>query len=231
MLDARKDTAERLRNCLHAGLLFLLLLLGLQASYLLAQVSQTVRLWNEAALDTNRRAQETLLIAQAVLVSVRGTTEQVRRSAEHQLGYYEAVGRRTSNLIAEMSFLVRNADQRLTEASQATNEFLRAEAALTAEAAQDFSSVAAQAEETLAESERLLAELRETAAAPEIRGSLEAIQASAQNLATATAEAAVAGRNTAEATGYVRDMLSPRKKSFWRWVLELLIPRPTVSVK
>jgi len=51
------------------------------------------------------------------------------------------------------------------------------------------------------------------------------------NLETATAEAAEASRNTAEATGYIRDMLSPTKKSFWRRVLELLIPRPTVSVK
>jgi hypothetical protein len=90
---------------------------------------------------------------------------------------------------------------------------------------------AAQADAALAESERLLSDLRQKLAAPEIASTIEALNASAVNLETATAEAAEASRNTAEATGYIRDMLSPTKKSFWRRVLELLIPRPTVSVK
>lgn len=225
------DFGQRLRNGLHAGLLFLAILVGLQASLLLAQVSQTLRAWNDDAVRMNRTAQETLLTAQAVLASVRGTVEQVRRSAEYQLGYYEAVGRRTSNLIAAMTFLIRNTDERLEEITHATNVFLHNEASVTAEAAQDFGRVAAQADATLAESERLLAELRETAAAPEVRGSLEAIEASAKNLSAATAEAAVASRNTAEATGYIRDMLSPKKKSFWRKLFELLIPRPAIVVR
>ena len=177
-----------------------------------------------------RTTQETLLTAQAVLASVRGTTEQVRRSAEHQLGYYEAVGRRTSNLIAEMTFLIRNADERLEEVSRATNVLLQNGAAATAEAGEDFGRVAAQADATLAESERLLAELRETAAAPEVRGSLEAIEATTKNLEAATGAAAVAAENTAEAAGHLRDMLSPTKKSFWRKLFELLIPRPTIGV-
>jgi len=232
------DFGHRLRNGLKAGLLFLAILIGIQVSYLLAHVSHTLRVWNDAALATRndieisfRHAQETLLTAQAVLASVRGTTEQVRRSAEHQLGYYEAVGRRTSNLIAEMTFLIRNADERLDEISRATNVFLEREANETAMLAADFGRVADQAEATLAESERLLAELRETAAAPEIRGSLEAIEATTKNLETATGAAATAAENTAEATGYVRDMLSPQKKSFWRKLFELLIPRPAIGVR
>jgi hypothetical protein len=50
-----------------------------------------------------------------------------------------------------------------------------------------------------------------------------ALAASSENTLRASA-------NVAEATGYVRDMLSPAKKSFWRKVVELLIPRPQVSV-
>jgi len=166
-----------------------------------------------------------------VLASARGTTEQVRRSAEQQLGYYEAVGRRTSNLLAEMTFLIRDANERMEEISHATNVFLQSGAAVTAEAGEDFGGVAAQAEATLAESARLLAELRETAAGPEVRESLDAIEASAKNLETATAEAVEASRNTAEAAGYVRDMLSPKKKGFWRKLFELLIPRPAIAVR
>jgi hypothetical protein len=222
---------QQLRSGLGTGLLFLALLVGIQVSFLLAQVSGTLSAWNDAAMRMDHTAQETLLTAQSVLSSVRGTTEQVRRSAEHQLGYYEAVGRRTSNLIAEMTFLIRNADERLEELTRATNALLQNGAAATAEAGKNFGSVTDQAGSTLAESERLITELRETAAAPEVRGSLEAIEASAKNLATATAEAAEASRNTAEATGYIRDMLSPTKKSFWRKLFELLIPRPAIAVR
>ena len=225
------DFATILRNALHTGLLFLALLVGIQVSFLVAHLSRTLTVWNDAAMRMNRSAEETLLSAQSVLSSVRGTTEQVRRSAEHQLGYYEAIGRRTSNLLAELMLLIRHTDERLEEITRASNTLLQSGAAATAQAGENFERVANQADATLAESGRLLAELRETAVAPEVRGSLEAIEASARNLETATAQAAEASRNTAEATGYVRDMLSPKKKSFWRTLFELLIPRPAIAVR
>ncbi|MGH9783884.1 MAG: hypothetical protein ACRD88_06820, partial [Terriglobia bacterium] len=219
------------REGLFAGLLLIGCIVGLQMSYLLVQAGKLLERTEMEIAVTGAEMRTTLLYSQAVLSSARQTTEIVRRSAEHQMGYYEAVGRRTANLIAEMTFLIRNTEERVEEVTQATNEFLRNEATATAEIAQDFGRVAAQAQGTLAESERLLSDLRQTVAAPEIRGSLEALNASAENLETATAEAAEASRNTAEATGYIRDMLSPTKKSFWRRVLELLIPRPAVSIK
>lgn len=225
------DFRKSFQSGLQAGLLFLAVLVGMQVSFLLAQVSQTLRVWNDAAMRMDRTAQETLFTAQAVLSSVRGTTEQVRRSAEHQLGYYEAVGRRTSNLIAEMTLLSRHTNERLEEVSHATNMFLENEAGVTKQAAEDLGRMTNQADATLAESERLLAELRETAASLEVHESLGAIEASAHNLEAATAEAGEATRNTAEATGYIRDMLSPKKKSFWRKLFELLIPRPAIAVR
>lgn len=225
-----KTTVGKFRSGLVTGALFLCIVLGLQMSYLLVQAGKLLERTEAEIAVTGAEMRTTLLYSQAVLSSTRQTTELVRRSAEHQMGYYEAVGRRTANLIAEMTFLIRTTEERLEEVTQATNEFLRNEATATEEIAQDFGRVAAQADAALAESERLLAELRETAA-PEIRGSLAALNASAVNLETATAEAAEASRNTAEATGYIRDMLSPTKKSFWRRVLELLIPRPAFSVK
>jgi hypothetical protein len=52
----------------------------------------------------------------------------------------------------------------------------------------------------------------------------------ADALVIASQKASEATANTAEATGYIRDMLSPHRKSFWRRLLDLLIPRPTVDV-
>ena len=219
------------RDGLFTGLLLIGCIVGLQMSYLLVQAGKLLQRTEMEIAVTGAEMRTTLLYSQAVFSSARQTSEIVRRSAEHQMGYYEAVGRRTANLIAEMTFLIRNTEERLTEVTQATNEFLRNEATATASITEDVDRVASRADAALAESERLLSDLRQTIAAPEIRGSLEALNASAVNLETATAEAAQASRNTAEATGYIRDMLSPTKKSFWRRVFELLIPRPAVSVK
>ena len=52
----------------------------------------------------------------------------------------------------------------------------------------------------------------------------------ASSLADSSHNTAQATANMAEATGYLRDLLSPAKKSFWRRLLELMIPRPTVRV-
>ena len=66
--------------------------------------------------------------------------------------------------------------------------------------------------------------LNELASSPEIAGTLSSMNAATSHLAGAT-------KNVEEATGYVRDMLSPTKKSFWRRLLELMIPRPTLGVR
>ena len=55
------------------------------------------------------------------------------------------------------------------------------------------------------------------------RGTAENLERSAAHLEKTTAA-------TAEAAGHVRDILSPRKKSFWRRLLGLLIPRPSIPV-
>jgi len=47
---------------------------------------------------------------------------------------------------------------------------------------------------------------------------------SSQNIQGAT-------KNVEEATGYIRDMLSPKKQSFWIRIISLLIPRPTMPAR
>jgi uncharacterized protein YoxC len=219
------------RDGLLTSLLLIGCIVGLQTSYLLVQAGRVLQRTEAEIAVTGAEMRTTLLYSQAVLSSARQTTELVRRSAEHQMGYSEAVGRRTSLLLANLNILIANANEHLDELSEATLVTIESGAQATASITEDVGRAAAQADAALAESERLLSDLRQKLAAPEIASTIEALNASAVNLETATAEAAEASRNTAEATGYIRDMLSPTKKSFWRRVLELLIPRPTVSVK
>lgn len=227
-----RDRIRKLwRDGLVIGLLLIGCIVGLQTSYLLVQAGKVLQRTEEEIAVTGAEVRTTLLYSQAVLSSARQTTELVRKSAEHQMGYYEALGRRTSLLLANLNILIGNANEHLGELSEAALVTIGTGAHATVSITDDVDRVAARADAALAESERLLYEMRQTMAAPEIRGSLTALHGSAMNLETATAEAAQASRNTAEATGYIRDMLSPTKKSFWRRVLELLIPRPAVSVK
>ena len=65
--------------------------------------------------------------------------------------------------------------------------------------------------------------LERLAGSPALVRSTENLERSTANLEKTTAA-------TAEAAGHVRDMLSPRKKSFWRRLLGLLIPRPSIPV-
>jgi len=218
------------REGLITGLLLTGCIVGLQVSYLLVQAGKVLQRTEEEVAVTGAEVRTTLLYSQAVLSSARQTTEIVRKSAEHQMGYYEAVGRRTSLLLANLNILVGNANEHLDELGEAALATIGTGAQAAARITEDVDRVAEQADSALAESERLLYEMRQTMAAPEIRGSIEALHGSAVNLETATAQAAEASRNTAEATGHIRDMLSPTKKSFWRRMLELLIPRPAISI-
>ena len=63
-----------LRNGLSCALLAIACTVGLQVSYLLRQLSTGLEPAEQELHSTSRQAQDTLLYAQAVLTSVRGTT-------------------------------------------------------------------------------------------------------------------------------------------------------------
>src|SRR3990167_6112279 len=63
--------------------------------------------------------QLTFLLSQAVLASIRGTTETVRKSSIEQMGYYEAVGRRSSMALARLELLIAHSDARMERMTQA----------------------------------------------------------------------------------------------------------------
>ena len=215
---------KTVREALLVSLLLVGCVVGLQVSYLLAQAGQIGNRLEEELLATSHQAQATLLYAQAVLSSTRGTTEILRRSAEQQMGYYEAIGRRSSLVLGELALLLRHTDDRMERITTATEDSLKASGQAMASVAEDSRRVSQPLAEFIETTTATANSLNELASSPEITGTLSSMNTATSHLAGAT-------KNVEEATGYVRDMLSPTKKSFWRRLLELMIPRPTLGVR
>ena len=220
-----------LKNGLICGLLLIGCIVGLQASYLLGQLGGKLNATEQELQQTNREAQQTLQDAQAVLTSMRGTTETVRKSAVEQMGYYEATGRRSALALARLELLIEHTDSRMERATEAIET-------TAAHAAGNLDQIGALAAATRADLDRLTegsAGLMDasTAAVQQLDARLAdaRLDQVATSLVQSSDNTAQATANMAAATGYIRDLLSPAQKRFWRRLLELLIPRPTVGVK
>jgi hypothetical protein len=220
-----------LNQTLTAGVLLVAVIVGLQISNLLIQFGSGVQAAEAELSATNREAQATLVYAQAVLASVRGTTETVRRSAVEQTGYYEAAGRRSAMAVARLEILITHTDARMERITQAVEtSSKRAD-----ENMDQFGFLAASASENLGELSQQGVELLKASTATmervDQRLDDERLDQIASALAETSESTALATANVAEATGYVRDILSPNRKGFWRRLLEFLIPRLTVNVR
>ncbi|MBI3933395.1 MAG: hypothetical protein HY316_01800 [Acidobacteria bacterium] len=219
-----------LRNSLVCALLAALTVGALQLTYLLAQAAEIARSAESELLKTSHQARATLVYSQAVLASIRGTTETVRKSAVEQMGYYEAVGRRSSMALAHLELLISHADtsmDRITRALEATSmhadESMDQMGSLAASVREDLHGLSSQGAKLVEASTATVERLEQRLADERLDQLASSLAESSENTAQATA-------HVAEATGYIRDILSPQRKSFWRRLLELLIPRPTVSV-
>jgi hypothetical protein len=219
------------RQGLITALLLLGCILGLQATSLMVQVASLLQTAEQELLATSREAQATLIRSQAVLASVRGTTETVRESAVHQMGYYEAMGRRSASALARMELFIQRMDTRMERATtsledtsaHASQSFHQA-GTLLSSLRSDAAEIAKQSHELMESSTSAVRELHSRLADDRLDRMAAAIAESSEYTAQASA-------NVAEATGYVRDMLSPARKSFWRRLLDLLIPRPAPNSK
>ena len=219
-----------LRNGLACALLASLTVAALQLTFLLAQAGEIARTAENELLRASGQAQATLLYSQAVLASIRGTTETVRKSSIEQMGYYEAIGRRSSMALARLELLIAHSDARMERMTQAlenssarANQSMDQIGSLAVSLREDLHELSAQGTELAEASTAAVARLDQRLADQRLDQITSSLAASSENAAQATA-------HVAEATGYIRDMLSPKRKSFWRRLLELLIPRPTVSV-
>ena len=219
-----------LRNGLACALLASLTVAALQLTFLLAQAGEIARTAENELLRTSGETQATLLYSQAVLASIRGTTETVRKSSIEQMGYYEAIGRRSSMALARLELLIAHSDARMERMTQAlenssarANQSMDQIGSLAVSLREDLHELSAQGTKLAEASTAAVARLDQRLADQRLDQITSSLAASSENAAQATA-------HVAEATGYIRDMLSPKRKSFWRRLLELLIPRPTVSV-
>lgn len=221
---------KQLKHSLVCGLLAALTMLCVQLSFLLTQVSEIAGSAESELVKTAREAQSALLYSQAVLTSVRGTTEAVRKSAVEQMGYYEAAGRRSAAALARLELLISHTDARLERMTAAfesssvhANENIDQIGMLAGSVRKDLDGLSQRGENLVEVSTSAVERLDQHLADDRLNQIADALSQSSQNTAQATA-------NVAEATGYMRDILSPARKSFWRRLLELLIPRPTLSV-
>ena len=205
------------RNGLLTGLLVLACLLGLQATFLLRQMGVILNQQNEALLSAIAQSRGTLAFARSVLEEQRG---YYRDSARH----VKALTKAAAIDAIRLGRLLEKIDERTERLTLAAERAIQSAQGAAETAGGQTAEVGERAAALLEQATATVGNLDQLAAAPALAQSLENLEASTANLATATAAAAQAAES-------IRDMLSPTKKSFWRRLLELMIPRPTVRVK
>lgn len=207
---------DKLERALRSGLLFLACLIGLQVSWLIRQTAEILKAQHVAALGTVAEIRTTLDLARASLAEQQG---YYRDSARH----IKALTRAAAIDAIRFGRLIENADARMERLTLASERALESVQSATESVEEQIEQVGNHSAALLERATAVVSDLDRLAADPALPQSLQNLEASSANLAAATAAAA-------EATASIRDMLSPTKKSFWRRLLELLIPRPTVRV-
>lgn len=206
----RWQTVERsLRSSLVLALLVLACVALLQVNFLLAQLAVSAGEIERASVRALADAERTLAI--------------VRQTTERQRGSYENIARHTERSLANLSVLIERTDTRMERLMPAVESTLQ-------EAGRAAQTLSSESEQTGAEVRQLLQTSTEAVTSLNRVASDPAFDESARSLSESSRNLERFSLAAAESAESVRDMLSPKKKSFWRRVLELLIPRPTVRV-
>lgn len=200
---------QTLRNSLVLALLFLACVAGLQVSFLLAQAAGALN-------DLHQESARALANADRTLVIIRETAEQQR-------GSYEIIARSTARSLSGLAQLIEETNRHLETLAPAAEEALQQTGRAAASVGGQAERIGSQAELLLSASTGAVENLERLSGNRELEESATHLARSAENMERMTAA-------SADAATAVRDMLSPRKKSFWRRLLELMIPRPTVRV-
>ena len=208
---------DKLERALRIGLLFVACLVGLQGSWLIRQAAEILNAQQGAALAAFAEAQSTIALARSGLAAQQG---YYRDSARH----IKALTRAAAIDAIRLGRLMENMDVRMERLTLAFERALGSLESATESVGEQTEQVGNRSAALLEQATAAVTDLDRLAANPALPQSLQNLEASSANLAAATAAAA-------EATASIRDMLSPTKKSFWRRVLELLLPRPTVTVR
>lgn len=233
---------ERFRNGIMAGLLcgviLTMILVGLRLFFFIDRVGTAVENLDFEVRAVSQEARITLSWAQGLLESARGSLQVIRRAAIAQEGHYEALGRRSATAAAKLTLLIDHADARMERITQAVeNSSERANAAVD-----QYGTLATDTDSAVRGLTTMTGGLIQASAETigMVQGTIEHLNKHMddQRLSEAINGLAEASKNldrgtaaAADTMEHLRDATSPKKRSFWTWILGLLIPRPTIGIK
>lgn len=179
-----------------------------------------------------------------VLVRMEETLSIGRAALSEQRVYYRALSRmavldanRLGKTIGAVEEIVRNEDARLAESHRQVDlllaELQRTSAAATStieQAGAGSAALTAQVDAIGDNSQRLLEQGTAVLATVQERLQDPSLAQTSANLAQSSANLERMSAAAAESAEHVRDILNPKRRSFWIKLLEFLIPRPTVRV-
>ena len=212
-----------IRNGLLTSVLLVICIVGIQIGFLLARIGRSLDRLDGSVTSLLSSAQITLDLSRQTLATQQG---YYRDSASHikaltRAAAIDAV--RFGRLIDASTSAVENTDARLGRVSSSAESSLEALRGAANSLAEQAETVGSKSEDLIDAGTLAVEKAGNLAANPSLESSLKHMEASSENLQKTTEAAA-------QSMGYIRDMLSPAKKSFWRRLLEMTIPRPTVSV-
>ena len=221
------------------GLLSIACVTGLQISFLLAQAGGAFgELKNELQFTVREIRNNQNVIAQNFSIffndakgSYAAQKKFYEESAKKNAEDFQRLTATMADNSERLGRLIDGLDERTERITVSAESLLANGGNVTAMLSRDATVLSDQANAALLEATLLFGQMRETAASQAIEQSLTNLSAATRKLDSTMGHLDGTARNAEEASGYVRDMLSPTKKSFWRRVLELLIPRPAISVK
>ena len=179
-----------------------------------------------AVIDQAEAAVTELRTVTPVLVS---TVSELRGAAREQRSYYKATGKALAISTIAFGRMVQATDRNLQPVLREATAALAETTRLAQEARSQVQASGTEAEAALVALRANLEALEPSQRAIErTLGNLEVASRSGPALA---ASAQKTGENVEASTAAIREMLNPRKVPFWRRILELIIPRPTVAVR
>ena len=214
---------KHLKDGLLATLLLLGCFAGIQINFLLAQIGGSLDRVEDSVSSVLTSARETLDLSRRTLSTQQG---YYRDSASHVKALTRAAAIdavRLGRLLESSQHAVENTEARLgrvTLAAESSLDSLRLAADILSEQTE---AAGRKSGELMDAGTAAVEKAGDLAANPAPESSLTHLEVSSENLRKTTEAAA-------QSMGYIRDMLSPTKKSFWRRLVEMMIPRPTVSV-
>ena len=214
---------KALQRSFGAGVLFIACIVGLQVNLFVAQAGGALDRMEGSVSSVLSSARETLDLSRRTLATQQG---YYRDSASHVKALTRAAAIdavQLGRLIELSQRAVDNTDARLGRVSSSAESSLNALRGAASAVAEQTETVGKKSGDLMEAGTEAVEKAGNLAANPSLESSLAHLEASSENLQKTTEAAA-------QSMGYIRDMLSPTKKRFWRRLLEIMIPRPTVSV-